>query len=128
MKSANNKLYLDKNNNITGSGLVKVNAFIDNKAKQLCYYLRGFWGNQIAYSELELFFWDILEEWSQVDYDLTQPYSSKERAFWHLLHQMHFWDAEKLMYDDELIEELQSCANYLEGKGVCPAHCVGIRP
>tara|TARA_B100002003_G_scaffold237335_1_gene254305 strand:+ start:261 stop:620 length:360 start_codon:yes stop_codon:yes gene_type:complete len=119
---------LDKNNQAAKDSSVKVNAFIDEKAQQLCYYLRGFWGNQIVYAELELFFWDILEEWSQVDYDLGQPYSDKERAFWHMLHQMHFWDAERLMFDDELVDELQRCATFLEGQGTYPSDCVGIRP
>lgn len=107
---------------------MKVDVFINEKSRQLCFYLRGFWNHDIAYTELELFFWDILEEWSQVEYDLAQPYSSKERAFWHLLHQMHFWDVEKLMHDQEIIDELQRCASYLEGHGTCPQDCVGIRP
>ena len=115
-------------NDITGNGSVKVNNFINEKSQQLCYYLRGYWGNLIAYSELELFFWDVLEEWSQVEYSLEQPYSSQERVFWHLLHQIHYWDAQKIMLDDDLIEELQCCACFLEGTGRCPIDCVGIRP
>lgn len=121
-------LYLSKLNQRTGEGLVNVTFFIDEKAKQLCYYLRGYWGSLIGYSELELFFWDVLEEWSQVDYHLEQPYTHKERVFWHLLHQIHYWDAHKLMYDNELIDELQACAGFLEGHGRCPIDCVGIRP
>jgi hypothetical protein len=113
---------------ITGNGAVKVNNFINEKSQQLCYYLRGYWGSLIAYTELELFFWDVLEEWSQVDYDLGQPYSNQERVFWHLLHQIHSWDAQTLMYDDNAITGLQQCIRYLEGTGRCPIDCVGIRP
>ncbi len=103
-------------------------SFIDEKAKQLCYYLRAFWQGDLPHTELELFFWDTLEEWSQVNYQLDQPYSQKERVFWHLLHQIHFWAEEKLAYDNYLVEELANCIVFLEGKGICPFDCVGIRP
>lgn len=108
--------------------LVKVNSFINDKARQLCFYLRAFWQGDIAHSELELFFWDTLEEWGQVRYSLEQPYSQKERVFWHLLHQIHFWSEDKLMYDNYLVEELANCMLFLEGSGFCPIDCIGIRP
>lgn len=107
---------------------MKVKAFINQKARQLCYYLRAFWQGDLPFQELELFFWDTMEEWGQVSYRLNQPYSQKERVFWHLLHQMHFWHEDKLMYDNYLVEELANCMLYLEGKGLCPFDCVGIRP
>ncbi|WP_408609409.1 hypothetical protein [Alteromonas pelagimontana] len=105
-----------------------VTSFIDTKSKQLCYYLHAFWDEKLAFREIEIFFWDTLEEWSQVEYNLTLPYTQQERVFWHLLHQLHYWPEEKLRSDTFLVEELTNCISFLEGKGICPFDCIGIRP
>lgn len=105
-----------------------LNSFVDTKAAQLCFYLRGFWQEEIPHTELEIFFWDTMEEWSLVDYQQDQPYTPKERVFWHVLHQLHYWSEEKLRHDPTMVNELSNCLVFLEGKGVCPLDCVGIRP
>lgn len=53
--------------------------------------------------------WDSMEEWGQIEYTFTQPYTPKERVFWHLLHQVHYWPEDKLAHDTYLIEELTNC-------------------
>ncbi|WP_416351162.1 hypothetical protein [Alteromonas sp. 14N.309.X.WAT.G.H12] len=103
-------------------------SFVDTKAAQLCFFLRGFWQESVPYSELDIFFWDTLEEWSQINYTFDQPYTSKERVFWHVLHQLHYWSEGKLKHDPSLITELTTCLTFLEGGGVYPSDCVGIRP
>ncbi|MDO6565767.1 hypothetical protein Q4561_01720 [Alteromonas sp. 1_MG-2023] len=105
-----------------------VQSFVNKKAKQLCFYLRSFWQGELPVEEIELFFWDSMEEWGQIEYTFTQPYTYKERVFWHLLHQVHFWQEDKLRSDQYLVDELMNCVLYLEGKGHCPIDCVGIRP
>ena len=107
---------------------MKVQTFINNKAKQITYYIRGFWEETIPYRELDLFFWDTMEEWSQVERTEDEPYSQKERVFWHLLHQLHYWPEQKLMRDPYLRGELSTCLDYLEGEGRYPLDCIGIRP
>lgn len=107
---------------------VTVTDFINLKKSQLAYYVRAFWGRRIHYSELELYFWDTLEEWSIVKLTLDEPYSEKERVFWHLLHQIHYWPEHKLLHDQFLRGELLNCVECLEDKGNCPLDCVGIRP
>lgn len=107
---------------------MNVDFFISQKAKQLCFYLRAFWQGELPFAEMELFFWDTMEEWSQINDRMASPYSTKERVFWHLLHQTHFWPQDKLMYDTFLIEELTNCVLYLEEKGMCPFDCIGVRP
>lgn len=107
---------------------VTVQPFIDHKARQLSFYLRGYWNNQIPYRELDLFFWDTLEEWVLVQDRETVPYSPKEKVFWHVLHQMHFWEDSKLRSDPFLRGELNTCLEFLEGEGFCPLDCIGIRP
>lgn len=107
---------------------MQIVTFLEEKTQQLSFYLRAFWEQAIDYRELELFFWDTLEEWSQVSYPLDYPYSSQERVFWHVLHQMHFWGEEKLRHDVYLLAELSNCILFLEGRGHCPFDCIGIRP
>ncbi len=102
--------------------------FIESKARQLCFYLRAFWQGELPHSELELFFWDTMEEWGQVRNATKSPYSQRERVFWHLLHQIHYWPEEQLERDLYLKQELDNCVNFLDGKGFCPFDCVGIRP
>lgn len=108
--------------------MLSVNDFINAKAKQLSYFLRAFWLHQIPYREIDLYFWDTLEEWTAVKRIKDQPYTQKERVFWHLLHQLHFWPEQKLLQDPYLKTELSTCLDFLEGEGCCPLDCVGIRP
>lgn len=107
---------------------MKVQRFINCKSKQLTYFVRAFWDNRIPYSEVDLYFWDTLEEWSQVSTKDKEPYSQKERVFWHLLHQLHYWSEQKLLQDPYLRGELNTCLEYLEGDGQYPLDCIGIRP
>ncbi|MFT5543047.1 MAG: hypothetical protein ACI97K_000584 [Glaciecola sp.] len=105
-----------------------VQNFIDRKAEQLAFYMRSYWQNELPYTELECFLWDTFEEWSQVKNQRCQPYSHKERIFWHVLHQAQYWE-EPLIRSDECIKnQLSMCILYLEGDGVCPLDVVGIRP
>lgn len=105
-----------------------VDRFIDTKAAQLAYYVRAFWDNRIPYSEVNLYFWDIMEEWVQISTSTNEPGSQKERVFWHLLHQLHFWPEKKLKSDPFLRSELLTCVEFLEGAKVLPLDCIGIRP
>jgi len=107
---------------------VTVDSFINTKAAQLAYYVRAFWDNRIPYSEVNLYFWDIMEEWVQLGTNTHEPGSQKERVFWHLLHQLHFWPEKKLKFDPFLRSELLTCVEYLEGAKVLPLDCIGIRP
>lgn len=108
--------------------LVTVDHFIESKAPQLAYYVRAFWEGRIPYAEVDLYFWDVMEEWAQIPTSSHEPASPKERVFWHLLHQLHFWDAKKLLDDPYLHSELQVCVDFLEGAKEFPLDCVGVRP
>jgi hypothetical protein len=105
-----------------------VTSFIKVKARQLVYYLRSFWRGELPYQEVNLFFWDTLEEWIQLSNRDKSPLTSEEQVFWHLMHQVQFWPQERLRDDDVLRDELSLCVNYLENGGFCPFDCVGIRP
>lgn len=107
---------------------MRVTQFIDLKSKQLAFYVRAFLSRSIEYAELDIFIWDTFEEWTQVTVSVNDPYSAKERVFWHLIHQISFWPQETLLQDTLLYDELNICSNYISGDGSFPMDCVGIRP
>ena len=106
------------------------NAFIEQKYQALLYFIRGVYAGDIPHEELALFCWDILEEWVHYASHTVkkEPYSLRERAFWHLLHQLHFWSSDKLLNDPFLRSEITTCIDCLEHKIHEPLDFVGIRP
>ncbi|MBC3766258.1 hypothetical protein H8B19_10225 [Neptunicella marina] len=105
-----------------------IRNFINDRAGQLAYYVRAFWDFRIPYSELELYFWDVLEEWLNIDSNPSSPYSNKERVFWFVLHQTQDCKASELLSNPEIRAELEVCLASLEGNCPVPLDYVGIRP
>lgn len=107
-----------------------VSQFIQSKSKQLTFFVRGFLQLKIPYTELDLFFWDTMEEWAQIKKGKQLPYDKREQVFWHLLHQIHYWPKSTLREDPYLRGELESCLDCLESDGdyPLPLDCIGIRP
>lgn len=102
-------------------------TFIENKARQLSYYADAFvWGSLPA-SEVNLYCWDTLEEWSQVAANDVQM-TPKESAFWYLLHQLVFSNSSEIKDCPKLRSEVDTCIDYLRGCGRYPDFCCGIRP
>lgn len=118
--------------NLYGINLViaPISLFVQHKSAQLSFFVRGFWSQQIPYTEIDLFFWDTMEEWADVNNGQQVPYTKTERVFWHVLHQMHYWSKNSLQYDPKLRRELEHCLVYLESDGlnIAPLDCIGIRP
>lgn len=104
--------------------------FIESKSKQLAYFVRAYLEHKILYDELDLFFWDTMEEWAQIKPGKQVPYGRNENVFWHLMHQIHYWPQVRLQNDIILRNELESCAGTLVGSGKhsIPVVCIGIRP
>ena len=107
-----------------------VTDFVQHKSKQLAFFVRGFLGLKIPYSEVDLFFWDTMEEWSQIKKGKQLPYENTEHVFWHVLHQVHYWPQKTLLEDPYLRGELETCLDCLESQGAypLPLDCIGIRP
>ena len=110
--------------------MLTIQKFISCKSTQLAFFIRAFLSERIHYSELDLYFWDTMEEWSQIKNDQQIPCGQREIVFWHLLHQVHYWPAQTLLTDKYLREELNTCLDYLEcdEKYPMPLDCIGIRP
>jgi len=107
-----------------------VRKFVDEKAKQLAYFVSAYLDHQIPFNELDLFFWDTMEEWAQIKQGKQLPYAKNEKVFWHLMHQIHFWPQHALLTDTYLRGELETCVDFLQGGGTYPfpISCIGIRP
>jgi hypothetical protein len=111
--------YTTANSNFKSSQIVPLlEQFIQQKSKQIVYFLKGFWDDTIPYKELDFYVWDTLEEWIQLPNTSGSPYSGKEKVFWHLIHQMHAASADCLKRDHYLISQLNDCIHYLEQGGV----------
>jgi hypothetical protein len=110
--------------------VLTVSHFVKIKSKQMAYYVRYFLQLKIPYSELDLFFWDTMEEWTQVKKGKHLPYEKTEQVFWHVLYQVHYWPARTLIEDPYLRGELEICLDCLESEGnyPLPLDCIGIRP
>ena len=102
--------------------------FVSVKAKQLIYYVKGFWNGDIPYNEINLFIWDTLEEWKQLEHPSKSPVSDREQVFWHIVFQFHAGTARVLKNNLSLKHEMAVCIDFLENGGLKPFYCVGIRP
>ncbi|MDX3774669.1 hypothetical protein QE250_11135 [Chromatiaceae bacterium AAb-1] len=105
-----------------------LDCFIEQKSQQLTFYISGFLRGRLKYSELHLFVWDTLEEWSQFQVSSHLPQSYREQVFWHLLHQLECWPENALRQNRRLRRNILDCVGYLQGKGHLPINCIGIRP
>lgn len=107
----------------------QIEQFVNQKSQQLCFYMDAFWLGELPHQELQYYFWDTLEEWSLVNASPLLPYSHKERVFWHIMYQIHFWSELELHDNVCLRDELLTCLNYLSDEvKSCPFDCVGVRP
>lgn len=108
--------------------MLLVNEFVDQKAKQLAFYLESYWQDGVAFKEMENFIWDILEEWSTIDDTDKQMYTHKERVFWHIIYQVQFVGGHSLRHDVAIRNEIQLYTHYLKEGKPCPLDVVGMRP
>jgi hypothetical protein len=107
--------------------MVNAASFIEKKSRQLSFYADALVWGSLPESEVDLYFWDTLEEWSQIstgDYRMT----AKESAFWHLFHQLVYSSLQDIKGCPKLRTELDLCIEYLQGEGTFPEFCSGIRP
>jgi hypothetical protein len=107
-----------------------VQKFINAKASQLAFFIRAFLNRRIPYTELDLHFWDTMEEWSEVKKGKQLPCGQREIVFWYLLYQVHYWPEHTLLNDLYLRGQLNACLDYLESEipYPLPLDCIGIRP
>ena len=107
--------------------MLEPHSFVRSKSFQLSNYAQAWIEERIPESELSLYCWDTLEEWSQVkpiDFEMTP----QESVFWDLLHLIVYWNLSEVKACPNLFLRLEACIKYLSGKGQYPAFCSGVRP
>lgn len=105
-----------------------IEIFINDKISQLMYFLEALLKNSVHHTEIENFIWDCFEEWGQLNVTDETPGSTRERVFWHLIHELKLGTISNLADDKDLAEEITLCLEFLKGHGTYPIHCVGWRP
>ncbi|WP_371378289.1 hypothetical protein [Thalassotalea aquiviva] len=105
-----------------------VDNFVNEKISQLIFFLTALLRNAVHPTEVELFIWDTLEEWAQLNVTDEMPSSARERVFWHLIHELKLASLNNIDNDANLVNEIENCLLFLIGKGHHPIHCVGWRP
>lgn len=102
--------------------------FINTKIEQLIYYVKAVLTQQIHYTELDIFIWDVLEEWASLNVVDDTPASARERVFWHVIHELSLHSVQSLQNDLYVKTEVITCIDFLQGIGSYPIDCVGWRP
>lgn len=105
-----------------------VEPFIQDKTNQLIFYVKAVLNNTVHYTELDMFIWDILEEWSALNVTDETPGNARERVFWHLVHELSLHSSQGLNRDLYLKTEISTCMDFLDGIGSYPIDCIGWRP
>jgi len=101
--------------------------FIRLKAPQLANYGKAFYQQQLPLSELRLYLWDTLEEWFTLHLQ-GEAQSDMEKVFWFLLYSFDKWPEWALRGNQYLRKQLQQCCDFLDGEGLYPQGCQGVRP
>lgn len=105
-----------------------IEPFINSKIEQLIYYIKAVLQNKVHYTELDLFIWDILEEWAGLNVTDGTPSNARERVFWHVVHELSLHSVQSLKSDLFFKTEINTCIDFLNGEGSYPIDCIGWRP
>jgi hypothetical protein len=102
--------------------------FIDGKSTSLSHYLNLFLLQEINYRQLSQFLWETLQEWQQLAINDETIASCKEEVFWHLFFELDHPSSQQLPGNLSKIQLLSRSALFLQGQGLKPYGCIGIRP
>jgi hypothetical protein len=102
--------------------------FIDNKILQMNAYVTAVINNNLHYTELDSFILDTMSEWTLLKVIDETPHSAKERVFWHLMHEVSLHGGQALNQDLFFKSEMNTCLEFLDGRGSYPIDCIGWRP
>ena len=108
--------------------VLHIDNFINDKISQLVYYLNALLKHSVHHTEVDKFIWDCFEEWAQLNITEETPNSAKERVFWHLMHELKLGSLNEVETNLYLASEIETCMDFLQGKGSYPINCIGWRP
>lgn len=107
---------------------MEAKKFIDEKSDVLAKYLDFFLMRKLSYSQLNNFLWETLREWDDLAIFDESTDSCKEQVFWFLLFELKSWSSQQIFANRILRQKLHTGALFLQGQGVKPYNCIGIRP
>ena len=105
-----------------------IDNFICDKTNQLEAYIAAVIDKSLPYIELDRFVVESMSEWSLLAVTDESPDNSKERVFWHLVHEISLHGAQAIEEDLFLQSEINTCLDFFSGTGSYPIDCIGWRP
>lgn len=105
-----------------------IEQFINNKIIQMSSYINAVILAKLHYTELDLFVQDTMEEWTTFQVTEESPSNTKERVFWHVMHELSLHGAQSLNSNLFLKSEISTCLDFFNGIGSYPIDCIGWRP
>lgn len=105
-----------------------IKKFIDEKVSQSIYYINAVLSHALPPAELDKFIVDTMGEWTLLNIRDESPSDSKERVFWHVMHEMSLHGAHSLNDNLYFKSEITTCLDFFQGTGSYPVDCIGWRP
>ncbi len=105
-----------------------IEQFINEKIAQITAYISAVFDNTIHYIELDSFIIDTMEEWTLCKIESEIPGSTRERVFWHVIHEIQLHGSSSLNSDLFFKVEINTCLDFFNGEGSYPIDCIGWRP
>ncbi len=105
-----------------------IDHFIYDKTNQLEAYISAVIGKSLHYTELDQFVLESMSEWTLFAVTDEIPDNSKERVFWHLVHEISLYGAKAIEGDLFFKSEISTCLDFFSGTGSYPIDCIGWRP
>lgn len=99
--------------------------FIDIKAPQLAFYAKAFLKEQIDFSEVQYYLWEILEQWQQQQFERDEK-TDVELVFSHLLESLDKWPGWVIRSNLFLQRQIDGYCDYLTSGGRYSDNSVSI--
>lgn len=105
-----------------------VDNFIDEKITQSVYYINAVLNHTLPTIELDQFIINTMDEWTLLNIRDESPSNSRERVFWHVIHELSLNGASSLNDNLFFKSEITTCLDFFKGVGSYPVDCIGWRP
>lgn len=105
-----------------------IEQFINEKILQIESYVAAVINKNLHFTELDQFVSDTMSEWTLLLVTDETPNNSKERVFWHVIHELSLHGAQALQNNLYFKTEMSTCLDFFAGIGSYPIDCIGWRP
>jgi hypothetical protein len=105
-----------------------IEQFINEKTLQIGAYIKAVIEQSLHYTELDQFISNTMAEWTLLEVTDEMPSNSKERVFWHIMHEFSLHGSQSLTNNLYFRSEINTCLDFFDGLGSYPIDCIGWRP